>query len=745
MARTQKGTRARGLPPKLLLSRKQETTGSFPTVWRTSSDNRTGRYGRFFDDAKTMPFDQQVTYDTNLFAAYEEKEVTVTYPSSTASVGFDYSFGGNPIVVITELSASDGSTVNSFISSLSGSSFTASFSAPFAGSFVYRALYDSPVGEVRTVVRSPRFPSSYSKVVATFAAMGGVNTAEGTFSDFGSTPSSSFVTFYDQLQTGLANVSASVTYLSNTSFALTSSANTDAEAYFLGSSNATTIPTPQGIVYPLVMTPEAISKGLSGEDQAELYKQAYLSSGSLVNQPIVTSGKMVRNVSDTFVTFTPGQYLEPWEAREGRFPSSSFYLTGSTVSVAGTGFQQPLWSKNMIEMDLTPSSGQTFSVLKGPGNGSYPMAYWNPTSKLYEGIGTGKGFDSYASGLNGLRGFLEEQTIGFAPSVDNGGLPSGFSAGIFNLYGRPTSNLGFPYHPKFQPTSSQLIAASNIIAEPFLLEKIVLEISGTLSVPDNSTTAIMTFFLMNRKGAVVNQVVGSQTLDYITSGSSNFLSTTTSSLAGNTFLDLVDHIQFSLSASGDTSAFLPMREALIEKPLAWVGVGSVAAQIKMESTVKTPLQYDEGVLLPFSGALGSYNLTRCKLHKSGRNQCVDGNGRDWVTSFSKPNVIGTAAISIGAASPTFSVNNAYTKPNPYVLLPGDQLVFGFQLPVNYFNNTTTHSSFQFATTGINRITLYGSTLRLNDETGQLEEYHEDTLNQLLCSDIIHETVIGTEG
>jgi hypothetical protein len=743
MARTQKGTRARGLPPKLLLSRKQETTGSFPTVWRTSSDNRTGRYGRFFDDAKTMPFDQQVTYDTNLFAAYEEKEVTVTYPSSTASVGFDYSFGGNPIVVITELSASDGSTVNSFISSLSGSSFTASFSAPFAGSFVYRALYDSPVGEVRTVVRSPRFPSSYSKVVATFAAMGGVNTAEGTFSDFGSTPSSSFVTFYDQLQTGLANVSASVTYLSNTSFALTSSANTDAEAYFLGSSNATTIPTPQGIVYPLVMTPEAISKGLSGEDQAELYKQAYLISGSLVNQPIVTSGKMVRNVSDAFVTFTPGQYLEPWEVREGRFPSSSFYLTGSAVSVAGTGFQQPLWSKNMIEMDLTPSTGQTFSALKGPGNGSYPMAYWNPTSKLYEGIGSGKGIDSYSSGLTGLRDALAEQVFGFAPSVDDGAALKAFPQGAYNIIGRPISNYGFPYHSKFQPTSSQLIPASNIISEPFLLEKVVLEISGTLTVPAVSSTAVMTFFLLNRRAATPNQIIGQQTIGYVASSSANVLTTTTSSVSSTTFLDLVDHMQFSLSASADTSAFLPRREALLIKTTPWAGI--ISQQVRMESVVKNPVGYEESFLMPFNGALTAYNAVKCQLKSSGRNQYTETNGRDWTNSFVKPIVIGTAAENLGVTDDRFPISSTYTKPNPYILLPGDQLVFGFQLPVSRVNNETTHSSFQFATTGVNRITLYGSTLRFNEETGQLEEYHEDTLNQLLCSDIIHETVIGTEG
>jgi hypothetical protein len=72
------------------------------------------------------------------------------------------------------------------------------------------------------------------------------------------------------------------------------------------------------------------------------------------------------------------------------------------------------------------------------------------------------------------------------------------------------------------------------------------------------------------------------------------------------------------------------------------------------------------------------------------------------------------------------------------LLPTDKLTFGFQLPWNNDNNINSNS-LSFLTTGINKIILYGSTLRLNPETNQLEEYH-DTLNQLLSSNSIHEVI-----
>ena len=756
MARTLKGTRARGLPSKVLLSQRQDATGSFPTVWRTSSDNRTGRYPVFFNDDKVIRFNQPVT-DAGIFVTtypeYEENVLTVGSPGNpvnqVSGITFSYSFTGVPVVVLTELTPNPNTpTVNAFIDSLTSSGMTINFSAPFEGTVVYRALYQSSFGNPVNVLRSPRYTDQYSLVVAKSDNLASSNNVYVTFSDFGSVPTENYATFYDFFNNDQANISASLTSSTNTSVQVTGSATAITSLHYMGFGPTTASVDVKGIVYPLVMTPQAIDAGLSEEAKNDLYKQPYFSGSEIFNRPIVASGSMKKDVSDTFVTFTPGQDIEPFQdfanpEVDGKISSSiggvnPFYATGSLVETTGLGFQQPLWSKNRIEIDITPAAEQTFTLYKSASVGSYPMGYWNPNTKLYEGIGTGKGIDSYQSGLTGLKESLDFQTFGFAPSVDDGIALKAFPAGAYNIIARPISVFGFPYDTKFQPTSSQLITGESIISEPFLLEKLVLQISGTLTIPAVSTTGIMTFYLLNRRSTLPNKVVGEQTIGYIASSSTNVLSTTTSSISTDYFLDLVDHIQFSLSTSLDTRGFLLNREAVITKPSPWTG--TVSLQFEMKSVVKSPVGYEESFLMPFSGSLyAAYNCVKCKLNSSGRNQVIEVNGRDWKNSFEKPVVIGTAAENIGGANDSFPVNSEYVKKNPYLLLPSDQLIFGFQLPSSRINDEATHSTFKFATTGINKIILYGSTLRLNPETNQLEEYH-DTLNQLLSSNSVHEVI-----
>jgi hypothetical protein len=49
----------------------------------------------------------------------------------------------------------------------------------------------------------------------------------------------------------------------------------------------------------------------------------------------------------------------------------------------------------------------------------------------------------------------------------------------------------------------------------------------------------------------------------------------------------------------------------------------------------------------------------------------------------------------------------------------------------------------FATTGINKVILYGSLLRLDEETGMLVEA-DDGLNQNLTSNAIHEEIVSSK-
>lgn len=59
MARQEKGSRLKGLPPLIRLQIDEASSGSFPTIRRTSSDNRTGNYATYFVDSSSSEYTQQ--------------------------------------------------------------------------------------------------------------------------------------------------------------------------------------------------------------------------------------------------------------------------------------------------------------------------------------------------------------------------------------------------------------------------------------------------------------------------------------------------------------------------------------------------------------------------------------------------------------------------------------------------------------------------------------------------------------
>lgn len=759
MSRTLKGTRARGLPPKVLLSQRQDATGSFPTKWRTSSDNRTGKYPVFFNDDKVIQFNQKITNADayiHTHSEYEEKVFTVSVLSNLETVFFTTSFSGTPIVVITELSSSSGlQGVNAFLTQTVSSYFTVNFSAPFAGTFVYRAMYDSATGTPRIVKRSPRYENLYAETVVQ-QVIPATNHFDVSFSSFSYIPEENFITFYDADGNKEADISSNITQISRTSIAVTSSEYASIYVQYMGQSGQSNMPLGMsGLSYPLGLTTQNDTSILAPESFSDLYKIPYLSGGVLHNQPIFASGSMVKGIADSFVTFTPGQDLQPFmdsgnPAVDGKLSSSiggvnAFYAAGSAVEITGQGFQQPLWSKSKIEIDLTPSATHTVMMVPTGSNVNYPMMYWNKERKLYEGIGSGTGvFGAYslANNLNGIRAFLDEQTLGFGTSLAyNTAIPRE-SLGVL---ARQVSSFGFPYHQKFQPTGSQQISMGEYISEPFLLEKIVFEVSSALRVYPytgglTSPSPIWTFFLLNSRTNISGSVVGTQTITpYQLNSNTPFL---TSSISNGYQLDLVDYFQVAFTGSvappwSSNFGFQSSDRELILRNPSYTNVPPTnvyySNQMIISSSVKSSIAYD-GVYSIFANGY----FFRQDLSISGRNSINGLNGRDWVTSFGKPKILNTFGFPYG---PSTVVNTSYTKTNPYLLLPTDKLTIGCQLPWSLYASeyNSVSSSITFSPQGINKITLYGSSLRVNPETNQLEEHH-DTLNQLLSSNSICETI-----
>lgn len=765
MSRTLKGTRARGLPPKVLLSQRQDATGSFPTKWRTSSDNRTGKYPVFFNDDKVIQFNQKITNADayiHTHSEYEEKVFTVSVLSNLETVFFTTSFSGTPIVVITELSSSSGlQGVNAFLTQTVSSYFTVNFSAPFAGTFVYRAMYDSATGTPRIVKRSPRYENLYAETVVQ-QVIPATNHFDVSFSSFSYIPEENFITLYDADGNKEADISSNITKISRTSIAVTSSEYASIYVQYMGQSGQSNMPLGMsGLSYPLGLTTQNDTSILAPESFSDLYKIPYLSGGVLHNQPIFASGSMVKGIADSFVTFTPGQDIQAFRdsgnpAVDGKISSSinganTFYATGSAVDVTGQGFQQPLWSKSKVEIDLTPASAQTISLNNTGSTGNYPMSYWNPNAKQYEGIGTGRGLwsgfgNTAPSNTAAIQALLENQIYGFGASIDTGSPTYGITPEKTNVYGRQISTFGFPYHIKFQPTSSQQIEMNKYISEPFLLEKIVLELSGTFQTEHplyGTDSAIWTFFVLNSRNFVPNKLSDPKTINIKVAGGARS-SFATSSFVGSSYLDLLDYFQVAYTGSFLSDDIFAINRELIvtptelSTPLRYI----YNNQMAISSSVKSSLKYDGSGFYATRNSANTVLLTSQSLNISGRNQIFNANGRDWRTTFESATLNGTTISSQPGTLDSIEVNVFYTKPNPYILLPTDKITLGFQLPWSAtmgFANYGVTSSIGFATTGINKITLYGSSLRVNPETNQLEEHH-DTLNQLLSSNSICETI-----
>jgi len=295
-------------------------------------------------------------------------------------------------------------------------------------------------------------------------------------------------------------------------------------------------------------------------------------------------GNVVSSISDTWTILSGtstglNELVQPYRdnnnpAVDGKSTNTTFFSEGSTVEDVGAGFSQPLWSKTKIEIDISSNPCSFKSVISqssatdtnGSGLGpfgyvsgaSYPMAYFNFDTRIWEGIGTGWALQSNneVSAALDSTNFWNDQSVAWLESLDYAMI--GFNPGILNLApkivnqltsstvappiataaqqeeyaeyflasdfprkdilgqraaGQPTDSYGFPYAGKFHATSSQLLRMSDYISAPFLLEKIVLEISGAqftmfdsidtggyYSITSSVVPAVINnFFILNQK------------------------------------------------------------------------------------------------------------------------------------------------------------------------------------------------------------------------------------------------------
>lgn len=517
-------------------------------------------------------------------------------------------------------------------------------------------------------------------------------------------------------------------------FTVADRAITAAEAVYLYSGN-------NGLVEPLgLMMPTGLHS---------LNEDLYITNrdGMSVRNPelttdIAVSGLVRKGIGDSFIHFTPGEDIQPFRdsknnESDGKSVNNPFFATGSLIGEIGPGFDQPLWSKSKIEIDLTPSSQHSFFIENfTSGSRNHPMAYWNNDLKKWQGLGAGKEFGVYPNSLNGLQQLWDEQPIGFLHGLDNGGTsvrdPS---------VGAVISNYGFPYHAKYHASSSNTISMSDYLTTPFLLEKIVLEFSGSLALNNTSIKAstrlsMTTFFILNQRSPFAFHSDATQQIPYgiLNNGIALFVNSganipeTINGEFINTSRDLVTWAQISSFAGSEQPRMTK------ELNLSSFAFSEWNGRFLLSGTVKSPLS-SEGHA---ETTLGNSTQFMSLLKNSTRSGLFVAGGRDFISSLDKGNIEATTNLGFSnAAAVTLS---KYSKTNPYLLLPTDKLILGWQLPLFFALNDNGISSI-YNTKGPEltfplgpaKITLYGS------QVADGKEFH-DTLNQHLTSVTAHEVI-----
>ena len=186
------------------------------------------------------------------------------------------------------------------------------------------------------------------------------------------------------------------------------------------------------------------------------------------------------------------------DSRHAIDPSNRFYKTSVSPKVL-PGFSAPLSSKDLIEVDLSPTVTTTIGGNKSnTGNLSNPdigqagsedhqiMVYWNKDLRRWDKIGFPVSVNSNRTKTSAstIVNVLTSSAIGFSTyGVAASGSGTGVSdatakllpASILNSYNRPTDTFGFPFSGRYHATSSLCITAKDLgITKPFVFEKSVL-------------------------------------------------------------------------------------------------------------------------------------------------------------------------------------------------------------------------------------------------------------------------------
>lgn len=728
------------LPPRVLIKQFDSATGSYPTIARTGDATRKGNYNVRFDDTYTVPFESSF---------------------ATADIDFGYSLsGGSSSMFPNDFD-------NIVLTDADGNSATIVF---LNTSLIATTdpLPDYPVyytDKLDRVVIAERFAAQINdnaglKLKAKVTKVKKASLGLG----IGTRYTSVVVTITQSVPGLLGNksITRSTQTFTERTATVKSARGIDVFTYYH-----------YGLTIPSAFTG---GKELSVNrttnlpaNALRLQQQAYATPNILETQ-LDGNGSIFKGVADNNIRFTPGEDLGPFTDSRINLGDSLFYQEGTPSSVY-PGFSSPLKSKTQITFELPVNSDLTLRPSITTGSHK-TMAYYNFDEKKFEPVGRGiplinYDFDAAGSALSNQ---LNDLMIGFTgvSQINTGGTGS-----YDKIAGQPSSIYGFPIHPKFHATGSQTYEMTNKLTSPFLVEKISVEFKAKFNHKSPTSTfdpiddpgAVHTFFVLNQKSSAgifeTNNFYSYRSTapkdfvnpvkllpNYLTSSipSTIQLSENGNPVTVNTTREMLGYGQIFVSSKFDLQANSERRRELnISGTMINGGLSNDEIEasgsfiLNFESAVSSRLDPESKKsqpVVPFtlgSGMSAVDYFTAPKFSGNALGSEEYSSGRNIKSVYSTPSFENSSTLFNSEPVKAIDVKNRKFT-NPYLLFPGDKLIFGWQpsQAASMIGPTLGYPRVYFPEQTF-KITLYGSLVKDN------KEFH-DTLNQPLTSKAVHESI-----
>jgi hypothetical protein len=459
---------------------------------------------------------------------------------------------------------------------------------------------------------------------------------------------------------------------------------------------------------------------------------SYVIRNSEMRSTIFADGKVTKGVGDAEASFLAAQPVKTFTDNTVTFdygtPSkeNKFYLTGSGYD----GFSRPTLSKTKIEIPISIVGNSTISISSGS---IQFMGYHNFETATLDPVGTVfTWFDDIA--YSSADFFVESASIGFGPSCGSSVQQT------IDQYGLPIDTFNFPYAPKYEPTSQQLLSLSDYISKPFLLEKVKLEFSASMSMNNTPNAeavggvAVTNFFLLTQRPCSTR---GSISTPQVAASNGLPLTALTTTPDSN-IRDLVTFGRVASKVSDPTSRLPGMSseknmDLVIQPTIVSTNVDSFdwAGQKILLMDVKAPYQ----MLGTGRVTVSSTNQKALTRNSRGsRNGLGTATGRDrnpMIPQINSSHYTNDSGGDGYISDPPFASS-------PYLLFPSDKIVLGWQvpLPTNPISLSAVSAGSSLTISAGNwKLTFYGSYVKED------KEYHEGTKSSL-SSVRVHEAVSG---